>query len=214
MRRFFVTGNGTGVGKTLVAAILTEALKADYWKPIQCGNLEDSDTLFVQQMVSNKSSKFHPERYRLKTPASPHFAAAQEGVSIDVSDFNLPETENLLVIEGAGGLMVPLNDRQLVSDLVAHLEAPVVLVSRHYLGSINHTLLTIEALRTRNIDIAGIIFNGEPNAASEEAILTFGNIKLLGRVNEESEVTPATVTKYAPLFEATFRQLMNRDELI
>lgn len=214
MRRFFVTGIGTGVGKTLVSAILVKALGADYWKPVQCGNLDETDTDTVLQLASNEQSTFHPERYRLKEPASPHYAAALEGVQIDIKDFTLPETNNVLIIEGAGGLMVPLSDRYLMTDLMIHLEAPVVIVSQNYLGSINHTLLTIEYLRYRNIAIAGIVFSGRPNAASEEAILNFGNIKLLGRVNDEKHINAEVVASYADTFATEFKKLMDRDELI
>ena len=142
--KLFVTGIGTEVGKTVIAAILTEKLKADYWKPVQAGDLDDSDTMKVRALVSNSVSVFHEEGFRLNHPMSPHAAAERDGVEIGLEDFEMPQTENHLVIEGAGGLMVPLNDQDCVIDLIEGSGTEVVLVSRNYLGSINHTLLSIE----------------------------------------------------------------------
>lgn len=178
----FVTGIGTEVGKTVISAILTEALEADYWKPIQSGDLDFTDTMKVQSWISNTKTKFHPEAYRLKTPMSPHAAAAIDGVSIDLRQINLATTANFLVVEGAGGLLVPLNDKDCIIDLIQKLNLPVVLVSRHYLGSINHTLLSIEALRNRNISIAGLIFNGEEHPTTESIIEEMSGIKALCRI--------------------------------
>lgn len=160
MRGYFVTGIGTGIGKTIVSTILTEALEADYWKPIQAGNLDDTDTDFVLNNLSNDNSKVHPEQYRLTTPASPHSAAEIDGVRLALEDFSLPKTDRILIVEGAGGLMVPINEKDLILDLILHLELPVILVSGIYLGSINHTLLSYDVLRNRNVYIAGIVFNG------------------------------------------------------
>ncbi|GGG99473.1 dethiobiotin synthase [Mucilaginibacter phyllosphaerae] len=178
----FVTGIGTDVGKTLIAAILVEKLKCDYWKPVQAGDLENSDTIKVQALVSNTSSVFHPEAYRLTQPYSPHKSAMLDGVVIDEKSIVAPKTNNRLLIEGAGGLMVPLNDHFLVIDLIEQLGAEVILVSQNYLGSINHTLLSIEALKQRKIAIKGIIFNGDENASSEDYIVNYAQIKHLGRI--------------------------------
>ena len=180
----FVTGIGTGIGKTIVSAILTEKLKADYWKPVQSGDLDDSDTLKVKSLISNTKTVFHPETYRLTQPFSPHKSAAIDGVSIERGKFVIPKTDNQLLIEGAGGLMVPLNDELLIIDLIKHLGAEVVLVSQNYLGSINHTLLSIAVLKQYNIPISGIIFNGKPDVDSESYILNYNGIKLLGHVPE------------------------------
>ncbi len=169
-RPVFITGIGTGIGKTIVSAILVERLKADYWKPIQSGDLENSDTLLVKSLVSNPVSRFHPEAYRLTQPFSPHKSAALDGIEIDPKKIIIPETENQLIIEGAGGLMVPLNDHFLMIDLIKQLDAEVILVSKNYLGSINHTLLSIDTLRSRNIPIKGIIFNGDSDEWSENVI--------------------------------------------
>ena len=137
-RPIFITGIGTGIGKTVVAAILTESLKADYWKPVQSGDLDNSDTMKVKSLISNDKTIFHSETFRLTHPFSPHKSAALDGIEISLNDFKLPETTNSLIIEGAGGLMVPLNDKDLMIDLIKKLNAEVVLVIQHYLGSINH----------------------------------------------------------------------------
>jgi dethiobiotin synthetase len=201
-RCFFVTGIGTGIGKTFISAILTEAWNADYWKPVQCGNLEDSDSHFVKRMISNSSSTIHPEGFRLREPMSPHAAAKAEGVKIHLKDFDLPETKRTLVIEGAGGILVPLNDKKLVIDLIKKLDTEVIIIIKNYLGSINHSLLTIEAAKKRKLKIAGIIFNGDPVPSSEEIILKHSKLPLIGRVMQEPVIDPSIVSKYATLFKA------------
>ncbi len=159
----FITGTGTDVGKTLVAAILAEALQADYWKPIQAGNESTTDSDWVKEMVSNNKTIVHPESYLLKTPASPHFAAAKEGIEISLKKIvdNVPITKNHLIIEGAGGLLVPLNKKEFVLDLIKQLDANVIIVSKNYLGSINHSLLTAKVLKQNNIKVLGWIFNDD-----------------------------------------------------
>lgn len=169
-RPIFITGIGTGIGKTVVAAILTEGLKADYWKPIQSGDLDNSDTMKVKSLVSNDKTVFHAETYCLTQPFSPHKSAALDGIEISLNDFKLPETSNTLIIEGAGGLMVPLNSKDLMIDLIEKLNAEVVLVIQHYLGSINHSLLSLQALYSRNIPVRAIIFNGAGDSYSEDVI--------------------------------------------
>ncbi|GAA3986988.1 dethiobiotin synthase [Mucilaginibacter dorajii] len=178
----FITGIGTGVGKTIVSAIITEKLKADYWKPIQSGDLDDSDTLKVKSLVSNDVTVFHPEAYRLTQPFSPHKSAAIDKVTIDMQSFIIPKTENQLVIEGAGGLMVPLNDNFLMIDLIKQLNAKVILVSKNYLGSINHTLLSIQALKNYNIEVMGIVFNGPKDIYSKTYILNYSGLTELGQI--------------------------------
>lgn len=173
----FVTGIGTDVGKTVVSAILVEKLKADYWKPIQSGDLDNSDTMKVQALISNPISKFHPEAYRLTQPYSPHKSAALDGITIDIDQITLPQTDNQLIIEGAGGLMVPLNDTHFVVDLIQKFEAEVVLVVKHYLGSINHTLLSLEFLKQKKIKVKALIFNGDKDEYSEYAISNYYNIE-------------------------------------
>jgi dethiobiotin synthetase len=178
----FITGIGTDVGKTIVSAVVVEHLKADYWKPIQAGDLHQSDTMKVQQLVSNPTTVFHPEAYRLTQPYSPHKAAALDGVEIDLAQIIIPQTSNHLIIEGAGGLMVPLNSKHLVIDLIEKLGAEVILVSRNYLGSINHTLLSAEALKQRGIPIKGIIFNGDNDTASESFITAYTGLPVICHV--------------------------------
>lgn len=191
--QFFITGIGTEIGKTVVSAIVTEYLQADYWKPVQSGDLHWTDTMKVQSLTSNSKSVFHPERHRLNAPLSPHASAALDGVQIKLSDFTLPQTSNHLVVEGAGGLMVPLNEHDVLIDLIQQLQIPVILVSRNYLGSINHTLLSFEALKQRNIPIAGIVFNGEPNPASESFIENYTQLPVLFRVGNLDDITPESI---------------------
>jgi len=166
----FITGIGTDVGKTIVSAIITEALQADYWKPVQAGDLDNSDTIKVKSMVSNPVTVFHKEAYRLNQPFSPHKAADLDGIEIDLKKIKQPKTDNQLVIEGAGGLMVPLNNKHLVIDLIEKLNPDVILVSRNYLGSINHTLLSVEALLNRGLNISAIVFNGDADQYTEDII--------------------------------------------
>lgn len=194
--KYFVTGIDTEIGKTVVSAILVEALKADYWKPVQSGDLDNSDTMKVQCLV-NKETVFHKETYRLKTPASPHYSAALDGVSIEKNAFVLPEMDNNLIVEGAGGLMVPLSSDFLIIDLIKQLKIPVILVSKNYLGSINHTILSIKALQAYSIPIKGIIFNGKENEASQTAILEHTNIKFLCQIPELTIIDKETIAKVA-----------------
>ena len=195
----FITGIGTGIGKTIVSAVLTEKLKCDYWKPIQSGDLEDSDTLKVKGLVSNTDTVFHEETYRLTQPYSPHKSAAIDGVVIDINKIVAPKTENRLLIEGAGGLMVPLNDEYLMIDLIKKLDAEVVLVSQNYLGSINHTLLSVAMLKQYNINIAGIIFNGRIDENSERYILNYTGLKLLGNLPEFETIDKEAIIKAGEL---------------
>lgn len=179
-----VAGIGTGVGKTVISAVLVEALKADYWKPVQAGDLDKSDTMTVKSLVSNSSSRFHAEAYQLKHPMSPHAAAKLDSTEIDLKTLALPATKNRLVIELAGGIMVPLNNRELNLDLLKTWDASVVLVSRNYLGSINHSLLSLEVLKQHKVPLAGIIFNGTPNAETERFILDYSQVTCLARIEE------------------------------
>ena len=197
MRKIFITGIGTGIGKTIVSAVITEALQADYWKPIQAGLVDGTDSETVKNLIRNSKTKIHPEAFRLAMPASPHTAAAAENISINIKDFQLPHTTNNLVIEGAGGLMVPLSEKELVIDLIEALQTEVVVVMRHYLGSINHSLLTLQALKSRKLNVKGIIISGAPNEQSEKAILSFSDYKIIGRIGEEKTFTKAVVSGYA-----------------
>ncbi len=189
----FVTGIGTGIGKTIVSAILVEKLKADYWKPVQSGDLDNSDSKKVESLISNGDSSIHPETYRLTQPFSPHKSAAIDGVTIDPEMIKIPQTNNNLVIEGAGGLMVPLNKHFLMIDLIRQINVPVILVSKNYLGSINHTLLSVQALKQYHIPVKGIIFNGAKDIYSKEYILNYTGLELLGHIPEYSVLDKKTV---------------------
>ncbi|MGB4398853.1 MAG: dethiobiotin synthase [Daejeonella sp.] len=175
----FITGIGTGIGKTVASAIMVESLQADYWKPVQSGDLDYTDTDKVKELVSNKKSKFHSEAYRLSQPFSPHKSAELDGIQIELANIILPETDNQLIIEGAGGLLVPLNDTDLMIDLIKIFDAEVVLVSQHYLGSINHTLMSAEILKSRKIDLKMVIFCGDENKSSENIISKHLNTRII-----------------------------------
>ncbi|MEL7146410.1 MAG: dethiobiotin synthase [Bacteroidota bacterium] len=195
MKRYFVTAIGTDSGKTFFSAILTEALKADYWKPVQSGEPADSKT--VASLISNEESSILKERYFLKTPASPHASAAIDGVEIKAQDFTLPEGNRNLVVEGAGGLLVPLNQEETIADLIKVLGIPVILVSNLYLGNINHTLLSAHYLQSAGIAVAGIVFNGPANPASEEVIEKMTGYPVLLRIAQEELVDKEVVKRYA-----------------
>jgi dethiobiotin synthetase len=204
--KLFITGISTDVGKTIASSIIVEALEADYWKPVQAGDLDNSDSHKIESYISNNKTVIHKNSYLLNTPASPHLAAKLDGIAIDLNQIKEPITKNHLVIEGAGGLFVPLNDNDCVIDLIK-LDYKVVVVSRHYLGSINHTLLTIEALQNRKINIAGIIFNGNENKSTEEIILSKTNIKCIGRINEEPYFDKNVILEYADIFRENLLNL-------
>jgi dethiobiotin synthetase len=204
--KLFITGISTDVGKTVTAAILVEALQADYWKPIQAGNLEQTDTMTVQSLISNNKSVFFESSYALQMPASPHVAAAQENITIELSKITTPKTSNHLVVEGAGGLLVPLNNTDMVVDLI-QADDKVILVSQHYLGSINHTLLSAEVLKSRGVKLAGIVFNGLKNETSESIILKKTQAKHIGNILPESHFDKKMVLKYALLFKEKLMDL-------
>jgi len=204
--KIFVTGISTDVGKTIASAIVTEALEADYWKPIQAGDLENSDSAKIKAKITNTKSKIFENSYQLNTPASPHWAAQIDGVVIDLKQIKEPETANHLVIEGAGGILVPLNDEDCIIDLIQP-DYKVIVVSRHYLGSINHTLLTIEAIRNRNLEVAGIIFSGSENKATEDLILKKTKVKRIGRIDEEPYFDQNVIREYADLFRDNLLEL-------
>jgi dethiobiotin synthetase len=197
---YFITGIGTDVGKTIVSAILVEALDADYWKPIQAGELNNTDSLTVERLVSNPTTKFHKSAFNLETPMSPHGAARIDGVNIEKNKIKRPSTKNSLVIEGAGGLLVPLNDSETVLDLIKPSDK-VIVVSRHYLGSINHTLLTLEMLKQSEIEVFGIIFNGDENISTESIIEKMSGVRILGRIDEEPYFDKNVVKEYASILE-------------
>lgn len=191
----FVSAIGTDSGKTLVSAIITEALKADYWKPIQSGQPRDTET--VKSLISNTTSQFHQESYLLNTPASPHASAKIDGVEINLDQVKRPDTKNHLVMEGAGGLLVPLNDSDFVVDLAVKLKVPIVLVCNLYLGSINHSLLSLAYLKSNEIEVKGLIFNGPKNYESERIIEANSPWPTLLHIPQLQAVSKKEVKQYA-----------------
>jgi dethiobiotin synthetase len=205
MKKIFITGISTEVGKTLASAIVTEALKADYWKPIQAGELDYSDTHKVAEMISNTTTIFHKNSYALNTPMSPHAAAEIDNITVELNKIVCPNTDNTLVIEGAGGLLVPINDTDTILDLIQP-EYKVIVVSRHYLGSINHTLLTLKLLQEKSFDIS-IIYSGHENQTSESIIEKMTGVHVIGRIDEEEIITQEIVKKYAEKFKENLLNL-------
>lgn len=193
---YFVTGIDTDSGKTVASAILCEALGYDYWKPIQAGLPKDSET--VKALSPN--TVIHTEAYLLKTPASPHAAAKIDGINLRIADFQLPKASNL-IIEGAGGCLVPVNDSEFVIDIAIKFNSEIILVADLYLGSINHTLLTLHLLKTKKCVLKGIIFNGPPNPESERIILHHAKAPCLLRILPEKELNITAVKKYATLLK-------------
>lgn len=204
-QQFFVTGISTGVGKTIASAIITEALEADYWKPIQAGDLDDTDSHKIARLISNDKSVIHKSSYDLKTPMSPHAAAKIDGEYIDLRNINKPETENHLVIEGCGGLLVPFNETDTVLDIIMP-NYKVIVVSRHYLGSINHSLLTINWLTQKGYNVS-VLFSGEANPHTENIILHKTGVSLVGRIDEEAVFNKGVIQKYADKFRPILQSL-------
>ncbi|WP_310377274.1 dethiobiotin synthase [Flavobacterium sp.] len=204
--KLFITGISTDVGKTIASSIIVEALQADYWKPIQAGDLDNSDIHKIKSYISNDKTFIHENSYKLNTPASPHYAAQLDGITIDLKLIIEPKTDNHLVIEGAGGVFVPLNDTDCIIDLIQP-DYKVIVVSRHYLGSINHTLLTIEVLKSRRLNVAGIIFSGNENQATESIILNKTGLKCIGKIVEEPYFDQNVIKEYADLFRENLLSL-------
>jgi dethiobiotin synthetase len=203
VKNYFITGIGTDVGKTIVSAVLTELLKADYWKPVQSGSKEGRDTEKVKALVSNSKSIFHNEAYVFKEPLSPHLAAKKENKIIELESIELPETENSLIIEGAGGPLVPLNENQFVIDVAKKFKVPVILVVNNYLGCINHSLLCIDFLTQQQFDLAGIILNGNFEPEVEKSVTEFKPVKVLARIPFHEHPDKNFVKLHASLIDKT-----------
>ncbi|AQR61234.1 dethiobiotin synthase [Brevundimonas sp. LM2] len=202
MSRFVVTGTNTDIGKTVLAAALTQALDGCYWKPVQAGLEDGTDAQRVAALTGLPDDRILPEAWRLRTPASPHHAADLEGVRIDADALILPACDRPLVIEGAGGALVPLNDEVLFADVFARWGLPVVVCASTALGTINHSLMTLEVLRGRGAPVLGVAFIGAANDSSEEAIVRFGRVKRLGRLPWLESLTPETLrTGFASGFD-------------
>jgi dethiobiotin synthetase len=198
MKPLLIAGTGTDVGKTIVSAILVKLLGATYWKPISCGNWQERDSLCVNKLTGALS---YPEAYHFSAPLSPHQAAALEGERIWLEKIKLPRLEAPLIIEGVGGVLVPLNEESLSIDLFAEWGISWILVSKTYLGSINHTLLTLEALKQRKVNLLGIIFNGPENPEGENWICNYARLPLLGKIHQEKEITAEVIQRYCSLWE-------------
>lgn len=197
---YFVAGSDTEVGKTVVAACLVRALDADYWKPVETGLEQGSDTAEVLRLTGLPADRLHPSAYALQVPLSPHEAARLEGVEIALDAFVLPATGRPLVVEGAGGLMVPLNRRYFMIDLIERLGLPVILVVRSGLGTINHTLLSLDALRSRSLPVEGVILNGPPNPANRAAIEYYGEVRVLAEIPRLESIDRKTVSRLSAKF--------------
>ena len=200
---FVVTGTDTGIGKTVFAAALVRALDGLYWKPVQAGLTGETDSKVVQRLSGLSQDRILPETYKLSAPASPHVAAKRDGIEIDVDTLAPPDTRLPLVIEGAGGLMVPLTRHALQVDMFAYWGAPVILCASTKLGTINHSLLSIEALRRRAVPLLGIAFVGEENTESERAIVEMGQVRCLGRL---PHLDPLDVSTLHAAFDTHFRR--------
>lgn len=200
MRRIFITGIGTDVGKTVTSAVIVEALQADYWKPIQTGNYHGTDSQQVIDLISNTQTVVHSETYNFSRPMSPHAAAELDGVEINLDYILMPVTRNHMVIEGAGGLMVPINNQHFMIDIIQKFNPEVILVIQNYLGSINHSLLSIDALKNRGLNLVGLVINGPPHELSEKIIVSYAGVPCIGRIMPEKEINKEVVKKYASSF--------------
>jgi dethiobiotin synthetase len=212
IQAIFITGIGTGIGKTVVSAIIAEALEADYWKPVQAGYANGTDLEWMQSVLSNTNSKIHPEVYKLKLPASPHLAAQNEDMEISLEKIysfycQLLTPNRPLIIEGAGGLLVPLNEKEFVIDLIKRLNARVILVSRNYLGSINHSLLTAQVCRQRNIRVLGWVFNDQ-YMDYEEDIVRWSGYPKLGSVPKLDKIDKETISDEAKRIKRNLLQAL------
>lgn len=200
MKQFIITGIGTDVGKTVVSSIVSEALQATYWKPVQAGDLDNSDSIKVKRLTKNVTVL--PEAFCLNEPMSPHAAAKLDGIEITSENLNLPSVSGNFIVEGAGGIMVPINSVGfLYVDAFAQWGLPAIVVSRHYLGSINHTLMTIKILRSRGIEIEGIIFVGDEHSTTEEAILSNTGLRQIARIPMAEEVNQAFILGQAEIIK-------------
>lgn len=209
MHKIIVAGTGPDVGKTVVSAILTTLLQADYWKPVQCGSEDVSDTNIVKQLIDTSFSTVHSPAYSFKASVSPHQAAQQENRIIEMDKFKLPKTRRALVIESVGGIYVPLTLKNLSFELFKRWNCSWVVVSRHYIGSINHTLLTLEVLKNHGIPVLGLIFNGPENPGTEQAILELSGVPFISRLLPEKNINSTIIQRYAIQWKHRFNQILS-----
>jgi dethiobiotin synthetase len=196
MNSIAIAGIHTGIGKTIVSAVLAEIINADYWKPVQAG-AEERDALVVKKLLTDGETRVHDEAVLLSQPLSPHAAAAHDGVVINYEEFAWPQTEKLLLVETAGGLLSPMTATKTMADFISHYQLPVILVSQNYLGSINHTLMTIEVLKNRGIHLTGLIINGVENATSESFIEKYGKHPIIARIPQLEKLDNHTIKEVA-----------------
>jgi dethiobiotin synthase len=212
-QRYFITGTDTGVGKTVLSAMLCAALDASYWKPIQTGTEVDSDSRSVAELVGLAPEKILPEAYQFAPAVSPHLAARLAGVRIDLAKIKLPASDAPLIVEGAGGVLVPINERELMTDLMRQLGLPVLLATRSSLGTINHTTLSLAALRNAGVEVAGVVMIGAPNVENRAAIEEYGKVRVVGEIPWLTEINRGVLLEifsaridqsvFAPLVRAT-----------
>lgn len=206
MKAIAIAGIHTGIGKTVASAVIAEALGADYWKPVQAGELENSDTLIVSRLISNGLSRVHMEAARLTQPLSPHAAAKIDSVLIDYKNFSFPETDNTLIIETAGGIHSPINNEATMADFISHYNLPAILISNNYLGSINHTLMSVEVMKARGINLLGIIINGDRNNDSETFIEQYSQLPIIAHIPKFRELTNENIVQQALIIQTALRQ--------
>ena len=199
----FITGIGTDVGKTVAAAVFSKALEADYWKPAQCGDLANSDSIKIARLTGLQTL---PEAYRLQAPMSPHAAAELEGVELSINQIELPKSDKPIVVEGAGGVMVPFNSKDTYLDLMVKLNLPVVLVTRHYLGSINHTMLSWKVLKEAGLNVVALIISGKAHESTESHFATQMDVPFI-RINELNELNADTIAAEAERLKFAISQL-------
>ena len=206
MKAIAIAGIHTGIGKTIASAVIAEALGADYWKPVQAGDLENSDTIIVSKLISNGLARVHPEAVQLTQPMSPHAAADIDKIDIDYKQFQFPETDKILIIETAGGLHSPMNAKTTMADFISHYNLPVILVSNNYLGSINHTLMSVEVMKARGINLLGIIINGDRNDHSESFIEQYSKLPIIAHIPRFEDLKHEDITQQALIIQGALRQ--------
>jgi dethiobiotin synthetase len=201
MHGFFITGTDTDVGKTLVSAWLATHLGASYWKPIQAGTEPTIDSATVQALAELPSERVWPEVYLLPEPIAPHEAARRAGITLDMAKLRMPEHQGLVVVEGAGGLMVPITDKAYMIDLAGQLDLPIILVARSTLGTINHTLLSIEAIRRRGLPLAGVVVSGPETPHNRAAIERYGQIQIIAEIPWLKTINRSVLKTIPPEFD-------------
>lgn len=203
-----IVGIHTGIGKTIASAVIAEAIGADYWKPVQAG-IEETDSAVLRRLLTDCDSRVHNEAFVLTQPLSPHAAAVIDGVVVDFTTFAWPETDRILLVETAGGVMSPISPNATMADFVQHYQLPAILVVQHYLGSINHTLLSIEVLRSRGINLLGIVISGEENEASESFIVQYGNVRIIARIPRLQTICSSEVVQCAVGIKVSLNEILS-----